>query len=1030
MKKGPYLCIVVIISLLILCSCDKIAEIPSESISPVISESPAPSQTEVTPTPTQSDEPVVIPTPTATLTPAPTESIPPQRPTVYTEEKYFFFDALHGILLDYDIAGGEYVNIPPTINGVTVTTIGREAFEYKRIYGVILPDTIVKISDRAFYGCGLQEADLGDGIEYIGEGAFYNTRKDYQPQRGSSGLNQYSSDGLTSIVLPDTVKYIGDGAFASNSLTNVTIPNGVEYLSGFSGNCLTSITIPGTVKYISSGAFTSNSLRSVIIPNGVEYLSGFSGNYLTSITIPDTVKYISDGAFASNLLTNVTIPNGVEYLSGFSGNYLTSVTIPDSVTDIGNNAFEGNMLKSVTIPNTIKYIGNEAFKNNALVNVTIPDSVTYIGKSAFLGLPADKIKLGAGVSRYFIINDNSIVGYIGTPDSAFMIPYFEGVTKIADGAFQNEGNISRIEISEGIKYIGKNVFRSAYANKRWHDVLLPDSIRYIDATAFSDFVNHTFECNKGSFTEYLVYGPRYTDRSPLTNHLYSFPLERQQMIDQDISIDIGSEDIKYGDDWIRRYICTKYTDKDITTCNVYHHDSDIYSLTDRSSCEGHTIIAREFQVSLKALKDIEESTRDESGYYRIMLQAVFVVDNVDGRFILSGIIPESEMIDSKQELYDYVKADSRFILSEYIPDPFISENNTQTLSENQNLITTIDLSQCSVISELTKDIIFGSVADSAEERYLPINNDKVVFYLPDPVNKLYIVNYQTNEIIWSKHYPSSTYWKLNYSDRYPEEDNEVFQFYYYASNFYSDYIDTDGKIVDEKVVYSEPYENSISGTKWKAINDNLNVYLRDTETDTVYTVLCTKYVAGRVIEEYRFQKAIDENRFIYQTLIFRESMPYQELYIYDIRDASSIKLRSDRDYWGYFLLSNHNDEYVTSAVVYGGGGSQSTMYIYNIESGEVTDIRDFVDDFPTIVDHALSKDGRYVALLTGEFADYFEIPDAYVGSGIVIIDLVTKEVLIQDALTLNGGSISFLPDNTLVINDLKMLMYIDVSGME
>jgi hypothetical protein len=690
------------------------------------------------------------------------------------------------------------------------------------------------------------------------------------------------------------------------------------------------------------------------------------------------------------------------------------------------------MLTSVTIPNKVEYIGNEAFNDNALVNVTIPDSVTYIGTSAFLGLSADKIKLGTGVSRYFVIDDDSIVGYICTIDSTLVIPYFEGVTKIADNAFQNEVYISRIEIGEGIKYIGENVFRSAIANKRWHGVLLPASIQYINASAFSRTVNYTFECEKGSFIEYLVYGPNYYDRSSLTNYLYNFPLERQQMIDQDISIDIRSEDIKYGDDWIRRYICTKYMDKDITTCNVYHHDSDVYSLTDRSSCEGHTIIARKFQVSLKTQKDIEGSTKDESGYYRIMLQAVFVADNVDGRFILSGIIPESEMIDSSQELYDYVKADSRFILSEYIPDPVISEDHILTLSENQDLITTIDLSQCSVISELTKDITFELVYESSTERYLPIGKDKVVFFLPDPVNKLYIVNYQTNEIIWSKDYPESRSVTLDYTDRYPEEDNEVFQFYYsYASNWYYDYVDTDGKIVAEKVAYDAPYENSISGTKWKVINDDWNIYLKDTETGMVYMVLCTKYAAGRAIAQYRFQKAIDENRFIYQAMIPAEGgMSFFELYIYDIRNASSIKLGSYNIYWGYFLISNHNDEYVTSAVVFGGQGSQSTMYIYDIESGEATDIRDFVDDFPTIVDHALSKDGRYVALLTGEFADYFEIPDAYVGSGIVIIDLVTKKVLIQDALTLNGGSISFLPDNTLVINDLKMLMYIDVSGME
>ena len=79
----------------------------------------------------------------------------------------------------------------------------------------------------------------------------------------------------------------------------------------------------------------------------------------------------------------------------------------------------------------------------------------------------------------------------------------------------------------------------------------------------------------------------------------------------------------------------------------------------------------------------------------------------------------------------------------------------------------------------------------------------------------------------------------------------------------------------------------------------------------------TKYAAGRAIVEYRFQKAIDENRFIYQTRRSGEGMYYFELYIYDIRDASSTKLGSN--YWGYFIISNDSDEYVTSAAVYGGG---------------------------------------------------------------------------------------------------------------
>ena len=157
-------------------------------------------------------------------------------------------------------------------------------------------------------------------------------------------------------------------------------------------------------------------------------------------------------------------------------------------------------------------------------------------------------------------------------------------------------------------------------------------------------------------------------------------------------------------------------------------------------------------------------------------------------------------------------------------------------------------------------------------------------------------------------------------------------------------------------------------------------------------------------------------------------MFFYHLFVYDIRDGSSTQIEVND--FGYYLFSNDMDEYVTSAVVYGGGGSQPTMFIYDDEIKKFVDIKSFANDFAFIVDYSLSKDGRYAALLTGEIGDYFEIVRIYVANSILLIDLETKEVLLQDSLTLNGGSISFLSDNTLVINDNKMLMYIDVPGLE
>ena len=172
---------------------------------------------------------------------------------------------------------------------------------------------------------------------------------------------QVSSDDTYSgnIVIPESVTYyaqtysvisIGGYAFSSTGLTSITIPNSVISIGAFAfAECssLTSVTIPNSVTSIGTGAF--------ILCWG-----------LTSVTIGNSVTSIGKSAFAN--------------CTG-----LTSVTIPSSVTSIDDYAFAVcSGLTSITIPNSVTSIGNFAFQNcTGLTSVTIGNSVTSIGKSAF-----------------------------------------------------------------------------------------------------------------------------------------------------------------------------------------------------------------------------------------------------------------------------------------------------------------------------------------------------------------------------------------------------------------------------------------------------------------------------------------------------------------------------------------------------------------------------------------------------------------------------------------------------------------------
>jgi hypothetical protein len=148
----------------------------------------------------------------------------------------------------------------------------------------------------------------------------------------NNSIDGYRGKGLTSVIIPNSVTIIGRYAFAYNQLTSVTIPNSVTTIgdSAFWSNQLTSVTIPNSVTTIEVWAFASNKLTSVTIGNGVTTIGrfAFAYNKLTSVTIGNSVTTIGNQAFESNPLTSVTIGANVGLSSqtnfpSFPGNFDT-----------------------------------------------------------------------------------------------------------------------------------------------------------------------------------------------------------------------------------------------------------------------------------------------------------------------------------------------------------------------------------------------------------------------------------------------------------------------------------------------------------------------------------------------------------------------------------------------------------------------------------------------------------------------------------------------------------------------------------
>ena len=90
------------------------------------------------------------------------------------EGGYLTFDKKTGTVTDCDSSVTK-ANIPHTIKGVTVTSIGDQAFyNCTSLTSVTIPDSVTSIGDRAFRYCiSLTSVTIPDSVTSIGEEAFY-----------------------------------------------------------------------------------------------------------------------------------------------------------------------------------------------------------------------------------------------------------------------------------------------------------------------------------------------------------------------------------------------------------------------------------------------------------------------------------------------------------------------------------------------------------------------------------------------------------------------------------------------------------------------------------------------------------------------------------------------------------------------------------------------------------------------------------------------------------------------------------------
>lgn len=282
------------------------------------------------------------------------------------DESNFEIDE-EGTITAYN-GSNDYLIVPDTVSGITVTGIGLKVFYQSSIVMCELPDTVTHLDAYSFYWCRNLVSLKASGLVSVGNYALARNSKltDFDV----SNLEQVEKYGCFHIgvsdIYNDKLTEIHNHAFSNCvNVINITLPNVITVYSG--GLSLESrcevISLPKVESLYMSALQTCFTVRELNFPNLV-YLGqdvfGSTSN-LQSLSIPLYHGPVTAYLFHSTGLKEID---------------------NDNFTDIENHAFAYSKIETVILKNAVS-VGEEAFDECRKLKTLYLPSVTEIGEHAF-----------------------------------------------------------------------------------------------------------------------------------------------------------------------------------------------------------------------------------------------------------------------------------------------------------------------------------------------------------------------------------------------------------------------------------------------------------------------------------------------------------------------------------------------------------------------------------------------------------------------------------------------------------------------
>ena len=351
-----------------------------------------------------------------------------------------------------------------------ITYIGSYAFSMLGIGSVVIPDSVTAMGEYAFYNCtNLSRVQLGSGLKAI-------------PMRC------FRWCGLTSVAIPANITRLEESAFDYNfSLTEVKLHDTITYIGpkAFWNDPIVSIDLPAELTAISYGAFSDTALTGITIPEKVTVIEDFAfGNTpLETAELPASLKTIGDGAFSNTALTEIVLPAGLESMGNCVFQYFETAKL-QTVRFLGEAPAFVEPDAEKGLDGTFAYVTARVLYPDSAATWEAAKDKNYGGNLTWESyfVPAQTV-----TDYTYTAQDGqvTITGYLGN-DTEITVPAAIDrmpVTALADGAFSDRAEITKVTLPQTITSIGSDAFAWCY---QLEEVVLPDNLTSIGCGAFQN----------------------------------------------------------------------------------------------------------------------------------------------------------------------------------------------------------------------------------------------------------------------------------------------------------------------------------------------------------------------------------------------------------------------------------------------------------------------------------------------------------------------------------------------------------------